>query len=503
MTRIAIVGGGIAGLSIAWAIRRQDPAAEVVVLERTAHTGGNIRTDVVDGYTCERGPDGFLDNSPPTLALVRELGLEDELLPSSDSARRRFIFRNGRLHEVPTSPTAFLKTRLLSTRGKLRLLCEPFGRRPPPGDESIHDFAARRIGAEAASIMVGSMVSGIFAGDARMLSLRACFPKMWELEREHGSLVRALIATRKTRSKDDAAGAPAGKLTSFVGGMSDLTARLSERLGACVRTSSPALALRRNAEGTWQIQTPMGTVHADAVVLAGPSAHAGALMRTMDPVLASELEFIPTAPLAVVLLGYDASVAGPLNGFGFLVPRSERPRILGVLWESSIYPNRAPTGKALLRVMIGGALDPEAVDLSDAELLAVVRADVNRTMNLDADPEFVRIIRHCRGIPQYTGGHVERLERIETLLKSHPGLLLAGNSYRGVSVNNCIAEAREIALRAIQGAQRPRCSVAKVLSGQGAEGCSKVLEGAPGCEVPGGARCPGADYDAPSTFEHL
>lgn len=455
MRRVVIVGGGIAGLSIAWAIRRTDPSAAVVLLEGGAETGGNIRTEVVDGYRCEWGPDGFLDNAPATLQLVRELGMEARLQQSSDAARRRFIFRRGRLHEVPTSPLKFLGSGLLSLPGKLRLMGEPFGRRPPGSDESIHAFAARRIGEEAASVLVDSMVSGVFAGDAHALSLRACFPKMFELERDHGSLVRAMIATRKRRTKDDAAGAPAGRLMSFIDGMAELPAALTRALGTVVRTSAPATSLRRTSAGTWQVATADGIFDADAVVLAGPASTSARLVEGFDAMLSKTLNDVPSAPLAVVALGYDAMAAGPLPGFGFLVPRSEGVRILGALWETSIYANRAPAGKALLRVMIGGARDREAVALSDDALVHTVRADLERTMGLHAVPEFVKIVRHKRGIPQYAIGHVDRLKRIDDLLSAHQGLLLAGNSYRGVSINSCIAEAGAIAEAALEDVGAP------------------------------------------------
>ena len=463
MSRIAIVGGGISGLAIAWAIRTRDPRADVVVLERGAKTGGNIRTEHVDGYICESGPDGFLDNAPDTLQLVQSLGLQERLLPSDDRARRRYIFRNGALREVPTSPQGFVGTRLLTLPGKLRVACEPFARRSRANDESIYEFAARRIGHEAASVLVDSMVSGIFAGDSQALSLRACFPRMWQLESEHGGLFRALLATRRNRKKGDAVGAPSGRLTSFVGGMNELIDGLTARLNDVVRTSSRIVALRHTTffdghragypVGRYALATEGGEVGADAVVLAGPAADSALLLRSVDPALAAELDEIPSAPLAVISLGYDAaSVARDcsMNGFGFLVPRGEHVRILGALWESSIYPNRAPAGKVLLRVMIGGACDPTAVTLDDHQLLRTVRDDLATTMRLQCAPEFTRIVRHARGIPQYVKGHLDRLQRIDTLLQAHPGLCLAGNSYRGVSLNSCVSEAAQVAERVLR-----------------------------------------------------
>lgn len=449
MKRIVVAGGGIAGLSIAFALRRRDSAAEVVVLERAPRPGGNIRTERIDGYTCEWGPDGFLDSAPDTLRLVRDLGLDSRLQRSSTAARRRFIVRHGRLRQVPTSPASLVTSRVLSARAKLRLALEPFASRRVDDDESIHEFAARRIGAESAETLVGAMVSGIFAGDARMLSLRACFPRMRQLEDEHGGLLRALLATRRHR-RGGAIGAPAGRLTSFSGGMSELIAALTAALAGSVRTSVPVCGVwrRRDGSGGYTVAAGGETLGADAVVLAGPASETAALVRDCDPVLADLVGGIPTAPLAVVCLGYpEAAVERTctLNGFGFLVPRSEPFRILGALWESSIYPGRAPADKALLRVMVGGACDPGAVILDDEQLLQVVRRDLRAIMGISSQPEFVRIVRHRRGIPQYVKGHVARLREIDARLEALPGMYLAGNSYRGVSINSCVAEADGIA----------------------------------------------------------
>jgi oxygen-dependent protoporphyrinogen oxidase len=455
VTRIVVAGGGIAGLSIAHAIRRRDPTVDVIVLEGAARTGGNIQTETVDGYTCESGPDGFLDNAPDTLELVRHIGLEPRLQPSLDAARRRFIFADGRLHEVPLSPGAFLRSRLISARAKLRIAWEPFAGPRVESDESIHDFASRRIGHEAASTLVDPMVSGIFAGDPHALSLRACFPKMATLEDDHGGLFRALLATRRRRARSAGIGTPAGRLTSFRNGLSELPDALTRALGTAVRTSTPVLSLSappdtraQEAAGLYTVSTTAGPIRADAVVLSGPAAESARMIRPFDATLASLLEGIPTAPLAVVCLGYDARALAarcPLDGFGFLVRRHPATRILGALWESSIYPNRAPAGKALLRVMLGGARDTDAVAMTDSELLATARRDLAHTMAVDAPPEFIRTVRHFRGIPQYVKGHLARLHRIETLMQIHPGLHLAGNSYRGVSINSCVAESGRIA----------------------------------------------------------
>lgn len=459
---MAIVGGGIAGLAVAHAVRAQAPHIEVVVLEGHDRVGGNIRSDRIDGFLCEAGPDGFLDNAPPTLALVDSLGLAPRLQPSRDAARRRFIFRRGRLHDVPLSPPAFASTGLLSAFAKLRVVAEPFAARAPHHDESILAFAERHLGREAAHVLVGSMVSGLFAGDAGQLSLRSCFPGMHDMETQYRSLFRALIAKRRAGASANGVGAPAGRLTSFAGGMEDLVFAAAAALGPAVRTGRRVTGLqvryrpgqpRPRLVGARVFSLACGghLIEADAVVLAGPARESADLVRPFAPEAGAILENLPTAPLAVACLGYDEAALesdrGPLDGFGFLVPRGEGPRILGALWETSIYPNRAPRGKALLRVMIGGATDPDAVGLSDGELLDVVRTDLRRTMGLRLTPEFVHLVRHRRGIPQYTVGHQSRLARIDAALAGHPGIFLAGSSYRGVSVNACIEDAPRVAAR--------------------------------------------------------
>ena len=317
-----------------------------------------MQTELVDGYLCEWGADGFLDNAPDTLELVRDLGLRS-------GCCRAATRRGGASSSAAASCTRCRSRRGRSCRaacsrpGKARIAREPFARRRPEGDETIHDFAARRIGERGGHVMIDSMVSGIFAGDARALSLRACFPKMWQMETDHGGLFRAMLATRKRRKKDDAMGAPAGHLTSFVGGMAELIHGLAASLGPAVRTSSPVIELQRGrrAEGFgpaagpsgYTVLTPHDRIEADAVVLTGPSSEAAALVRPFDSTLASLLAGIATAPLAVLCLGFDAGALardrGELNGFGFLVPRQEKIRMLGALWESAIYPDRAPPAR--------------------------------------------------------------------------------------------------------------------------------------------------------------
>ena len=449
MPHVVIAGAGIAGLATAFELTRQAPGdVDVTVLERAGRAGGNLRSEHIEGYLCEWGPNGFLDNVPETLALVRTLKLSDRLLPGNARARRRFIYRQGRLHERPGGPLGCAVCRLRSRAGRIRVLGEPFAARRPEGDETIHAFASRRIGREAADVLIDSMVSGVFGGNARELSLRACFPKMWEMETEHGGLVKAMIAKRRERHQPSSApmGAPSGHLTSFTGGIEDLVRGLVGALGPRVQTTCAVRRVSPRAPGApegWLVDLEDGgSLDADAVVLAGSASMSATLVDGFDAGLSRVLREIPAAPLAVVCLGYETGrLDTRLDGFGFLVPRGEGIAILGALWDSSIYAGRAPEGRSLIRVMIGGAHDPAAITLDDEALIGLARADLQTTMGLSIEPVFARVFRHPGGIPQYTVGHLARLSSIEHRLAAHPGLFLVGNSYRGVSINACVADA--------------------------------------------------------------
>jgi oxygen-dependent protoporphyrinogen oxidase len=306
-------------------------------------------------------------------------------------------------------------------------------------------------------VLIDAMVSGVFGGDARDLSLRACFPKMWDMETEHGGLFRAMLARRRQhpRRNGEAIGSPLGRLTSFTGGCEDLVRGLTSALGDVVHTGIDVRGIARVGAG-YRLHVDGGSpIDADAVVLAGGSAVTARIVRDLDVSLADALDGIPTAPMLVVCLGYrEDRLPRPLNGFGFLVPRGERIRTLGVLWDSSIYPSRAPEGYALMRVMLGGATDPSAIGLDGAHVLDVVRGDLRTTMGLDLGPDFVRIFRHATGIPQYTVGHLDRLARVEQQLAALPGIALAGNGYRGVAINACIADAIPVAQRVLAHCER-------------------------------------------------
>ncbi len=458
MKKAVIIGGGISGLATAWLLRDKACKAgvelELTLLEKEPRAGGKILSIKEEGFLCEWGPNGFLDSKPQTLDLCGEIGVKDSLHRSNDNARRRFIYSGGELHRLPENGPSFLKSRLISWPGKLRLALEPtpFISPAPHGvDETLADFGRRRLGKEALDKLIAPMVSGIFAGDPETMSLVSCFPRIAELEREYGGLVRAMILLAKQKKKDIADGkvvssaaGPGGVLTSFRDGIQFLTDALSASLGTVITPDSHVVAVEKSHGAPYRVRCEDGRdVEADIVIVASPAFAAAGMLDNLDPAMTSVLRQIPYASMTVVCFGYERErVSHPLDGFGYLIPKKEGRSILGTLWDSSMFENRAPEGKVLLRSMMGGACFPEYVRLSDDEVRTRVMHDLKDVMGITAEPSFVRIFRHEQAIPQYVVGHSTRLSALDERLQAHPGLILTGNSYRGIGLNDCVAAAQ-------------------------------------------------------------
>ena len=465
MKKIVIIGGGISGLATAWLLREKGRAAgkdlEIVLLEKEERPGGKIRSIKDGGYTCEWGPNGFLDSKPQTLDLCRALGVEQKLHRSNDNARKRFIYSGGELHQLPDGAASFLRSRLISWPGKLRLALEPtpFIAPPPAGvDETLASFGRRRLGGEALDKLIAPMVSGIFAGDPETMSLVSCFPRIAELEREYGGLIRAMILLAKKKKRDQEAGkvvssaaGPGGTLTSFREGIQYLSDALAASLGEIVRPGSAVASVGKGGGAPYLVTCSDGSEHeADQVIVASPAFAAAEMLAALDGGIAGTLRQIPYASMTVVCFGYGREqIRRSLDGFGYLIPKKEGCNTLGTLWDSSMFEDRAPEGKVLLRSMMGGACFPEYVSLSDDEVVSRVRGDLAVIMGIDTAPEFVRIFRHPQAIPQYTVGHGSRLQALEEALRAHPGLILTGNSYRGIGLNDCVAAAERAADEAL------------------------------------------------------
>jgi oxygen-dependent protoporphyrinogen oxidase len=341
----------------------------------------------------------------------------------------------------------------------MRLAMEPFiPQFKGDEDETLAAFGRRRLGEEALNKLIAPMVSGIFAGDPETMSLKSCFPRIAELEAEYGGLIKAMIRLAKKKRAEVKAGkavasaaGPAGVLTSFRDGIQTLTDILAAELGAAVvRSGEGAVRVVKGDSVPWRVVTDRGEYSADAVILATPAFASAEFLDGVDAGIGGVLRQIPYATMTVACFGYEQEkIAYDLNGFGYLIPKQEKLSTLGTLWDSSMFENRAPAGKVLLRSMMGGACFPQYIKLSDAEVEQRVRHDLEKTMGITAAPSFIRIFRHEKAIPQYTVGHGKRLEALTELLGKHNGLVLTGNSYRGIGLNDCVAAAHRGAEEAL------------------------------------------------------
>jgi oxygen-dependent protoporphyrinogen oxidase len=451
--RIAVIGGGISGLATAWNVLRDMPAAEVTVFEESSRAGGKVLSEMTHaGYLCEWGVNGFLDKVPETLELCRQVGVTP--LGADAAAKRRYVFSEGELHALPEKPPQFLTSKLLSARGKLRVGWEWFAGGTEEPDETLAAFGRRRLGREAFEKLIDPMASGVFAGDPERMSLKSCFPRIHEIESEYGSLIRGLVAlqkqARKSGAKNKPGPGPGGLLTSFEGGMSVLTDSLAALLGERVRLATPVAGIEHAGSG-FRLDLGNGSVERfDRVVLACPAWAQAELLSDLAPRASQELRRVPYPPVTVVCMGYDvARLETPPDGFGFLVPSRERRDILGTVFDSNVFPGRAPAGRVLLRTLVGGMRDPAPAELDDARLTDRVASNLAEMAGIRTQPEFVQIYRHQRAIPQYTVGHGQRLARIDEAVKGFPGLVLTGNAYRGVSLNDCVLNAQGAARAAL------------------------------------------------------
>ena len=462
MARIAIIGGGISGLATAYAVEQlaasRGVELETIVVEKEDRLGGKIWSIKDEGYLCEWGPNGFLDNKPMTLELCDRLGIHGQLARSDDNARKRFIYSESELHRLPENGPSFLTSNLISWSGKFRLAKEYFiPKRDDDVDETLADFGRRRLGPEALDKLIAPMVSGIFAGNPETMSLKSCFPRIYQLEQEYGGLLKAMVKLAKQKKAERKAGkavasaaGPGGVLTSFVEGIQELTDSTARSLNGDIKSGSAAVAIKQKSGG-YEISLDNGeTIDADVVVAAVPAYHLAQMIGEMSVVLADILKAILYAPMNVVCFGYEKEkIKHDLNGFGYLIPKKEGCSILGTLWDSSIFPNRAPEGHVMLRSMMGGATNPTAIDLSDRHVQDYVMADLRDIMGIDAAPDFVRIFRHQNAIPQYTAGHGQRLLALEDGFHKLPGLFFTGNAFFGIGLNDCVQASNRAAEKVV------------------------------------------------------
>ncbi|MEI7025771.1 protoporphyrinogen oxidase [Paenibacillus sp. y28] len=508
--RLAVIGGGVSGLSAAYyaqqQLREQGIAAEITLLEKSRRLGGKIHTLHKEGFVIEKGADSFLARKLPIIELSRELGLEGELTGTNPAAKKTYILQNGKLHRmpaglvlgIPTEITPFLKTGLISPKGKLRAALDlVLPRRKEQGDESLGQFLTRRVGREVLERVAEPLLAGIYAGDTFALSLQSTFPQFQALERKHGSLIRGMMMNRRANGQETK-GLPNiaqnSMFLTYKGGLSTVINRLVEACnGISIRTGVGVEGLERN--GSAEIDTRDGmareavmrpadgqaaltaeegrtanrstsasgqeqrsraaryrlrltdgsTLDADAVVIALPTYAAGELLRDVpayDPIAA-----MPYVSVANVVMAFrKEDVPQILDGTGFLVPRREGRSITASTWTSVKWLHTAPDGGLLLRCYVGRSGEEELVQAPDEQIIARVRHDVRELMGISAEPQFTEITRLLRSMPQYPVGHVENVRRLREYLNEHrPGLVVCGAGYNGVGIPDCVRQGREAA----------------------------------------------------------
>jgi oxygen-dependent protoporphyrinogen oxidase len=463
MRRIAIIGGGMSGLSAAFTLeqlrRNNSVQLEYVLFESSAALGGVLFTERVDDCLVEAGPDSFLTEKPWAADLCRQLGLADQLIGSNDAERKTYILVNGRLiampdglmFMVPTKVLPIVFSPLFSSGTKLRMAREWF--HPPhraTGDETVAALVERHYGAEMVDRLADPLLSGVYGGEANQLSVRAVLPRFAEMEAKYGSLGRAMLSARRQMARS--AKAPARPLfTSLKEGMQQMVDALAARLTpSFLRTGQSVRTIQPLPDG-WLVSAGVQSDHFDAVILAVSAQRAGQLVAPFSSQLSFELAGIKYSSSVTVTLGYEESVRWSLPpGFGFLVPRSEGTRMLACTFVHNKFPQRAPENRALIRCFLGGTRDEEILSWREDEIEQVVRNELRKIIGIDAQPRFVRVYKWRGAMAQYAVGHLERLERIETACNVIPGLHLAGNGYRGIGVPDCVRSGSEAALKVVQ-----------------------------------------------------
>ena len=435
--QVVVIGGGISGLACAY--RFWQLGVPVILLEADDRVGGLVGTVELDGFLFETGPQSF-QGTDSVLDLVRELGLEVDLC-QADPRAPRYVVRHGRLRELPMSPQGVLRSSLLGMGSRWKLATEALRKtKPPTEEESVAQFVRRKFGHEILEYLVSPFVSGVYAGDPEKLSLRAAFPPLDEWERTYGSVLRGAMKSRPAKG----AGQSRPALCSFHHGMAMLTQTMAAKLGDSVRLGARVETVTGSGrDAGYQIRfTQKGrpeTIEARAVVIATPAYMASHLVATLSAPLARALSGIAYAGMAVVGAGYHARQVGTvMNGFGVLIPRAEKYRTLGIVWNSSLFPDRSAEGRTTLTSFVGGATDPEIVEKRDEEILAIVQEESARILAITGQPIVSRVWKHPKALPQYNLGHGHNVETVREGERAIPGLYFVGNYLEGPSIGKCV-----------------------------------------------------------------
>lgn len=474
MTRlrtVVIVGGGISGLATAFSLMEQAGKAGLslhcTLLESEASWGGKIVTHRIGEIVTEAGPDSFLSQKQAGLDLCMKLGLADQLINTNETAKRASVLYGGRLHDLPEGLLSFvprqlgpfLRSGLLTWTGLARMGLEfavPSG--SSSGDESLAAFLRRRFGAQAYERVLEPLMAGIYAGDAEQMSLRATFPRFFELEQQHGSVVRGMMAAKKSVSSAASSQPRRTMFISLKSGLSGLVTALTKRLmqqGVELRAGArvEALRVRSHELGSWMYDLILqdgSALSAEAVVLATPAYVSADLLRPLTPIAGGLLDMIPYASTATIAMAFPRALTSAIEGFGFIVPRTEQRHLIAATWTSLKWPHRAPSDQLLVRCYIGGVGREDVLQQDDTTLVATVREELATICGISAEPSYTEVNRWWKAMPQYTIGHLDRLTQLDAALSRYPGLILTGAGYRGVGIPDCIRDGALAAERVVR-----------------------------------------------------
>jgi len=438
--RVAVVGAGISGLVTAY--RLQKSGLDVTVYERAGHVGGTIVTEKKDGFLLDLGPNSTLETSDTLKDLIRELGIEGQKIYGNDASNNRYVLRDGTLRALPMSPPAFVKTRLFSTRAKLRILKEPFVRPTDGNDISLADLVRYRLGSEILDYAINPFVAGVYAGDPERLSAPAAFPKLYALEQKYGSFIKGAVKGARERKKRGEVAKDRARLFSFLGGMETLPRALEDALNGSIHVNTSVLNFE-NSQNGFRLhidrQGNESTEYFDRIVLSVPADSLAGMLKTVAPEQGERIGEIDYPPVAVVFSGFKTSdVVRELDGFGFLVPSVERRKILGSIWSSTVFPGRAPEGHVALTTFVGGTRSPRDAALDDETLKKLVYEELDAIVGLRGEPVLTRVKRWPRAIPQYAMGYGNIQRLFDEIENEHSGLYFAGNFRRGISVGDSV-----------------------------------------------------------------
>ena len=446
--KVIIIGGGISGLTSAFWLKQH--GLNVTLIEKNSFAGGSIRTEHKEGYLIEYGPNSSLETTPLIEQLLGELGISDEKFYANKEAEKRYILRNGKLHPLPMSPLSFLGTKLFSASAKLKLLKEPFIRSKSNEDETLADFTRRRLGNEFLDYAINPFVAGVFAGDPEDLNVKTAFPKLYDLEQNYGSLIWGSVKSARARKKSKEKSKQSAKTFSFKNGMNTLTNSLQNTLKDNIILNAEVKEISKGysngVEGkfavVYSINNEVKTETADAIVLAVPSYIASGLIAPVDKNISETLNNIYYPPVNVVYTGFKSeNIKFNLDGFGYLIPEKEKKNILGSLWNSVLFPRRAPEGHHAITTFVGGSRSPELTNLNDDQLLEMTLKDLDSILGLNDEPEFAVFAHWKKAIPQYQKGYASVFKKIEAFHNANKNIRICSNYYKGISVSDCIKSA--------------------------------------------------------------